>query len=112
MTHAAQDGIAEVVLSTFRDAPWNAPYYARLGFHIVDDASLDHTLHAIRAHHVAREIVAPFRERDVHLIGFPGCYANQYAYDVMRRLGTSVSTTFTPSTTASARMTSPRSAFT
>jgi len=40
------------------------------------------------AHHVAREIVAPLRERDVHLIGFPGCYANQYAYDVMRRLGT------------------------
>ena len=40
------------------------------------------------AHHVAREIVAPFRERDVHLIGFPGCYGNQYAYDMMRRLGT------------------------
>jgi altronate hydrolase len=40
------------------------------------------------AHHVAREIVMPFRERDVHLIGFPGCYANQYAYDMMRRLGT------------------------
>lgn len=39
------------------------------------------------AHHVAREIVAPFRDRDVHLIGFPGCYANQYAYDMMRRLG-------------------------
>lgn len=39
------------------------------------------------AHHVAREIVAPFRDRDVHLIGFPGCYANQYAYDIMRRLG-------------------------
>lgn len=39
------------------------------------------------AHHVAREIVAAFRERDVHLIGFPGCYANQYAYDMMRRLG-------------------------
>jgi altronate dehydratase large subunit len=39
------------------------------------------------ANHVAREIVAPFRDRDVHLIGFPGCYANQYAYDMMRRLG-------------------------
>jgi altronate hydrolase len=39
------------------------------------------------AHHVAREIVLPFRDRDVHLIGFPGCYANQYAYDMMRRLG-------------------------
>jgi altronate dehydratase large subunit len=39
------------------------------------------------AHHVAREIVTPLRDRDVHLIGFPGCYANQYAYDMMRRLG-------------------------
>ncbi|MBN3834048.1 GNAT family N-acetyltransferase [Burkholderia sp. Ac-20344] len=50
---AAQEGIAEVVLSTFRDAPWNAPYYARLGFSIVDDGTLDDTLRAIRAHHVA-----------------------------------------------------------
>lgn len=50
---AAQEGIAEVVLSTFRDAPWNAPYYARLGFGIVDDATLDDTLRAIRAHHVS-----------------------------------------------------------
>ncbi|UXU91483.1 GNAT family N-acetyltransferase [Burkholderia sp. S-53] len=51
---AAAGGIAQVVLSTFRDAPWNAPYYARLGFRIIDDASLDATLRAIRAHHVAR----------------------------------------------------------
>ncbi|HDR9762283.1 TPA: GNAT family N-acetyltransferase [Burkholderia cepacia] len=50
---AAREGIAEVMLSTFRDAPWNAPYYARLGFSIVDDATLDDTLRAIRAHHVA-----------------------------------------------------------
>lgn len=50
---AAREDIAEVVLSTFRDAPWNAPYYARLGFSIVDDATLDGTLRAIRAHHVA-----------------------------------------------------------
>lgn len=40
------------------------------------------------AHHVAREIVLPYRDNDVHLIGFPGCYANQYAYDMMRRLCT------------------------
>ncbi|WP_175959499.1 GNAT family N-acetyltransferase [Burkholderia pyrrocinia] len=51
---AVQQGIAQVVLSTFRDAPWNAPYYARLGFRIIDDASLDDTLRAVRAHHVAR----------------------------------------------------------
>ena len=28
------------------------------------------------AHHVAREIAIPFREQDVHVIGFPGCYPN------------------------------------
>lgn len=50
---AAQEGITEIVLSTFRDPPWNAPYYGRLGFSIVDDATLDDTLRAIRAHHVA-----------------------------------------------------------
>ena len=31
------------------------------------------------AHHVAREIALPLRERGVHLIGFPGCYPNAYA---------------------------------
>ena len=40
------------------------------------------------AHHVAREIVARFRERDVHLIGFPGCYPNAYADRMMKRLCT------------------------
>lgn len=29
---AARRGLAEVTLITFRDVPWNAPYYARLGF--------------------------------------------------------------------------------
>ena len=40
------------------------------------------------AHHVAREIVLPFRDRDVHVIGFPGCYPNGYALAMMKRLGT------------------------
>jgi len=26
------------------------------------------------AHHVSREIALPWRENDVHVIGFPGCY--------------------------------------
>ncbi|WP_448579841.1 UxaA family hydrolase, partial [Thermaurantiacus sp.] len=38
------------------------------------------------AHHVAREIVAPFREAGVHLVGFPGCYPNAYADRMMRSL--------------------------
>lgn len=40
------------------------------------------------AHHVAREIVLPFRDRDVHVIGFPGCYPNAYAQRMMERLAT------------------------
>ena len=40
------------------------------------------------AHHVAREIAAPFRERGAHLIGFPGCYPNGYALAMMEKLCT------------------------
>ena len=40
------------------------------------------------AHHVAREIALPFRDRDVHVIGFPGCYPNSYAEQMMDRLCT------------------------
>ncbi len=40
------------------------------------------------AHHVAREIAMPYRDRGVHLIGFPGCFPNAYAERIMRQLGT------------------------
>lgn len=40
------------------------------------------------AHHVAREIAWPFREQEVHLIGFGGCYPNPYADRMMRALCT------------------------
>jgi altronate hydrolase len=40
------------------------------------------------AHHVAREIAWPFREADVHVIGFPGCYPNGYAQRMMEALCT------------------------
>ncbi len=38
------------------------------------------------AHHVAREIAAPFAENDVHLIGFSGCYPNDYAFGMVSSL--------------------------
>ncbi|HRE27557.1 MAG TPA: GNAT family N-acetyltransferase [Anaerolineales bacterium] len=41
-------------LSTFRDVAWNAPFYARLGFHEVSDEAVGPGLRAIRA----EEIVA------------------------------------------------------
>lgn len=40
------------------------------------------------AHHVARSIVTKIDNKDVHLIGFPGCYPNDYALNMMTRLCT------------------------
>jgi len=40
------------------------------------------------AHHVARQIVNRCGDSEVHLIGFPGCYPNTYAYDMMESLCT------------------------
>lgn len=40
------------------------------------------------AHHVAREIQFPFRERGAHLLGFGGCYPNEYSFRMMRTLCT------------------------
>jgi len=40
------------------------------------------------AHHVAREMVFPFRDQEVHLLGFPGCYPNEYAHRMLRQLCT------------------------
>lgn len=40
------------------------------------------------ARHVAEMIARPFEDRDVHVIGFPGCYRNRYGFDMMSRLCT------------------------
>lgn len=40
------------------------------------------------AHHVAREIVYAFKDREVQLIGFGGCYPNAYADKMMNALCT------------------------
>jgi len=40
------------------------------------------------AHHVAREIALPLREQGVHVVGFPGCYPNDYAQRMMEALCT------------------------
>ena len=38
------------------------------------------------AHHVARLVVNAFPNQPVHLVGFPGCYPNEYADQMMRKL--------------------------
>ncbi len=44
---------APLTLTTFAEVPWNAPYYRRLGFRVLDDAALTPGLRAIRAHEAA-----------------------------------------------------------
>lgn len=46
--HAATDEYPALVLTTFRDVPWNAPYYQRLGFVILADDEVTPGLRAIR----------------------------------------------------------------
>jgi GNAT superfamily N-acetyltransferase len=45
---ARERGLPELTLSTFRDVPWNGPYYARLGFLPMADEDLGPGLAAIR----------------------------------------------------------------
>jgi GNAT superfamily N-acetyltransferase len=55
-----------LLLSTFRDVPWNAPYYRRLGFLDLDDKKLAPDLQEIRREHLARgldESLRVFMER-------------------------------------------------
>lgn len=40
------------------------------------------------AHHVARQIVVRNGDTETHLIGFPGCYPNSYAYKIMQSVCT------------------------
>jgi GNAT superfamily N-acetyltransferase len=49
---AREAGLGALQLSTFRDVPWNAPWYRRLGFEAVE--VLPASLEAIRRDHIAR----------------------------------------------------------
>lgn len=46
---ARQAGVRELTLTTFADVPWNAPFYARLGFEVIDEGLLDARLQQILA---------------------------------------------------------------
>ena len=46
-------GAPDVTLTTFRDVPWNGPYYERFGFEVVDETGWTPALQAVRAHEAA-----------------------------------------------------------
>jgi GNAT superfamily N-acetyltransferase len=47
---AAAEGRPALTLTTFRDVPWNAPYYSRLGFVAIDPAEQGPGLRALIEH--------------------------------------------------------------
>jgi ribosomal protein S18 acetylase RimI-like enzyme len=47
-TEARREGRTAVTLTTFRHVPWNAPYYERCGFRVMDEAELGPELRAKR----------------------------------------------------------------
>lgn len=55
---AREQGWDALVLETFAEVPWNAPYYRRLGFEVMADEALSDELRDIRAAHEARGLTA------------------------------------------------------
>ena len=49
---AREAGLGALQLSTFRDVPWNAPWYRRIGFEVIE--VLPSSLESIRRDHIAR----------------------------------------------------------
>lgn len=45
---ARAEGATALTLTTFAEVPWNAPYYRRCGFRVVDEGELTPGLQAIR----------------------------------------------------------------
>ncbi|GAA4055126.1 GNAT family N-acetyltransferase [Streptomyces shaanxiensis] len=54
LAHAADraraEGLTGLTLTTFTEVPWNAPYYARLGFRTLEETELTPGLRKIRSH--------------------------------------------------------------
>jgi GNAT superfamily N-acetyltransferase len=50
---ARERGLGALTLTTFRDVPWNAPYYERCGFRVLDDEELGPGLRRVRADEAA-----------------------------------------------------------
>ena len=67
---AAAGGRPALTLTTFADVPWNAPYYARLGFRVLAEDELGPGLVALLAHEERRGLPRALRvamRRDVRV---------------------------------------------
>ncbi len=55
---AEQQHLAALTLTTYAHVPWNAPYYERLGFEVLDEHELTEGLRRVREHEAARGLAA------------------------------------------------------
>lgn len=55
---AGQHGLPALTLTAYTNVPWNAPYYQRLGFQVIDEAQMTAGLRRIREREVARGLAA------------------------------------------------------
>jgi len=69
---ALRRGLSALTLTTYADVPWNAPYYARLGFGIVADVDLSEGLCRIREREEASGLAAWPRVVMRRPVGGPG----------------------------------------
>jgi GNAT superfamily N-acetyltransferase len=51
--YAVAKGIGGLTLTTFAEVPWNAPYYARCGFRVLDESELSPGIRAITDREIA-----------------------------------------------------------
>jgi GNAT superfamily N-acetyltransferase len=61
IAEARRRGCPAVTLTTFRDVPWNAPFYARLGFVEIPEAAFNERLAFIREREVKAGLHIPSR---------------------------------------------------
>jgi GNAT superfamily N-acetyltransferase len=70
-TWAQDRGMPAVTLTTFRDVPWNAPYYERCGFHELTETELSPGLAEVRARETDHGLDP--RTRVCMRLGLSGC---------------------------------------
>jgi GNAT superfamily N-acetyltransferase len=58
---AREEGLSEMTLTTFRDVPWNEPFYQRLGFVSLGDGDIGDRLAAILSNEAERGLPADRR---------------------------------------------------
>lgn len=61
IAHARRQQLSAITLTTFRDLPWNGPFYRQLGFDAIEGDALDERLTAVLEHE--RELGLPVHLR-------------------------------------------------